>query len=97
MVTPTLKRVQMLLLPEQNKELAEIARAEGRSVADVTREIIKIGLRARKQENEFSRRERAMKRIEALRATMPFLEVDVAEDLRQLREERLEQITNPGR
>jgi len=97
-MTENLKRVQMLIREEQGAALAEIARAEGCSVAEVTRRALDLGLKELKVEDEFTRRARAMKKAEELRAAMRQrrgkpLNIDIVEDLRQMREERIEQLT----
>lgn len=45
-----LHRTHVLLEPEQQKLLADIAHREGRSVSEVTREIIQQGIAQRQQE-----------------------------------------------
>ena len=44
-------RTQILLEPEQHKELAEIARSENRSVSDVVREMLQKQLEERKRQD----------------------------------------------
>ena len=40
----TMQRVQMLLEPRQKRKLAELAKAQGKSIAEVTRQAIDAGL-----------------------------------------------------
>jgi hypothetical protein len=93
----TLRRVQMLLEPKQHALLAQLAKKQGRSVADITREAIAIGLMQLAEQDVLARRAQALKsaddlaeRIQA-RTGRP-LDIDVIEDLRRVREERDEQI-----
>lgn len=44
-----LHRVQLLIEEEQRETLAEIAAREGRSVSDVVREVIRLGLEQRRR------------------------------------------------
>ena len=90
------ERVQMLLEPEQRRALAGIAAREGRSVADVTRQVIRLGLKILDQEDEFSRQEIALQRARETRQQMPLLMVDIVADLHQIREERDDQLYSGG-
>jgi hypothetical protein len=92
-----LKRVQMLLEPQQHARLAQLARSQGKSVADVTRQAIELGLAQLAEEDLLSRRARALKRADQIAARMHARggtrrEVDVTEGLRRLREERDEHL-----
>ena len=40
----TMQRVQMLLEPQQRRKLAELAKTQGKSIAEVTRQAIDMGL-----------------------------------------------------
>jgi hypothetical protein len=84
----TFERVQMLLEPKQRQALSELAQAQGKSVAQITRQAIDLGLQSLQQENELSRRQAALERARELRKSMPLLSIDVVEDMRQMREER---------
>lgn len=95
----TLHRVQMLLEPEQHTILAELAKAQGRSMASVTREVIAVGLAHLGDQDTFARRAQAIRRADALATRIEAraggrLEIDVARDLNELREERDEQIAS---
>ena len=90
-----LHRSQILLETEQHQRIKEIAKQWGRSISDVTRQIVNLGLEKLKEQDEFAKREVALKRATALRNSLPLLDVNVADDLQKMREERLEQIS-PG-
>ena len=47
-----LERVQILLEAKQRRALARIAKREGRSVSDVLREMVELGLEQRLQKSE---------------------------------------------
>jgi len=89
----TLKRVQMLLEPEQDQILRKVASQQGKSVAEVTRHVIDLGIEALEKDDEFNRRELALENAAALRRAMrarrgKMLDADVVADIRQMREER---------
>jgi uncharacterized protein (DUF1778 family) len=84
----SLERVQMLLEPEQRRILREIAEIQGKSVAQVTRQAIDLGLQALQQEQTTAHMQAALERAEKLRQFMGLLNLDVSKDLRQIREER---------
>lgn len=92
----TYDRVQMLLEPSQRKALSEIARCQGKSVAEVTRQAINLGLTAMTQEDEIVKRQLALESARKLRQSKPLLSVDVVGDLRTMHEERDEQTINSG-
>ena len=84
----TLERVQMLLEPRQRRKLVELAKAQGKSVAEITRQAIDAGL---EKLSTIEQRERMLAALEAarkLRDSMPMLDVDVVADIHQMREER---------
>lgn len=94
-----LKRVQMLIKPEQHRTLAEIAHQQGKSIAEVTRTVIDLGLVALEKEDEFNRRKDALERANRLRQKMHQargkpLDIDVALDLAKIREEHDDQLTD---
>ena len=88
-----LERVQVLLEPEQRRSLAEIAKLQGKSVADVTRFVIRLGLQVLKHEDEFTRRQTALVRAKKLRDSMPVLDLDIVENVNQMRRERDDQLS----
>jgi len=91
-----LYRAQILIEQKQRKTLAQIARAEGRSMSDVARELIRLGLEARNDSPEarWRRREKALERAAQLRAEIRErnggkpLELDSVALLQSAREER---------
>ncbi|MCL5986695.1 MAG: hypothetical protein M1371_09085 [Actinobacteria bacterium] len=85
-------RSQILLEAEQRRRIEEVAQQWGRSISNVTRQIVNLGLEKLKEQDEFVKREVALQRATALRNSMPLLDVNVADDLQKIREERLEQI-----
>ncbi len=89
-------RAQILLEPEQHKQLAEIAKRENRSVSDVVREAVAEYVTTQMQESE-SLRERRLKALEKIkehreailreRGGKP-IEIDAVELIHRMREER---------
>ena len=95
-----LYRAQILIEQRQHKTLAQIARQEGRSMSDVARELIRLGLEARNDtpEMRWRRRDRALERAAELNSAIlrrrggrPF-DANVAELIRSMREERVDNI-----
>jgi hypothetical protein len=84
----SMQRVQMLLEPEQRKKLVALARAQGKSIAEITRLAIDAGLEKLTQDEQQVRLNAALKAAQQLRDSMPMLPVDVVTDLHQMREER---------
>ena len=92
----TLERVQMLLEPRQRRKLVELAKAQGKSVAEITRQAIDAGL---EKLSTIEQRERMLAALEAarkLRDSMPMLDIDVVADIRQMREERDHELFSGG-
>jgi hypothetical protein len=92
-----LRRVQMLIEPGQHTMLARLAKREGLSVAEVTRQVITLGLEQLSQKDVLTARDRALQQADELAERIGArvggsLSVDVVEDLRQLREKRDDQI-----
>lgn len=83
-----MQRVQMLLESEQRKKLADLAKAQGKSIAEITRLAIDAGLEKLAQNEQQMRMSAALKAAQQLRDSMPALTIDVAADLHQMREER---------
>ncbi|HYP39415.1 MAG TPA: ribbon-helix-helix protein, CopG family [Chloroflexia bacterium] len=91
-----LYRTQILLEPEQHRELSAIAKREGRSVSDLIREILKNQLEQRRTDNEAATK----RKLDALEGIRKFreevlrenngqpLDFDVVEALNQTREEQ---------
>jgi len=78
----------MLLEPEQRKKLAALAKAQGKSIAEVTRLAIDAGLEKLTQDEQQVRMSAALKAAQQLRDSMATLKIDVVADLHQMREER---------
>ncbi len=96
-----LQRVQMLLEPHQRRKLAELAKARGKSVAEVTRDAINLGLEQMKKDDKQARMQAALAAATRLRESMRQrngmpLEIDPVEDIRQMREERDEELLHRG-
>jgi hypothetical protein len=92
----TMERVQMLLEPRQRRKLAELAQAQGKSVAEITRQAIDAGLETL---STHERQERLLAALEAarkLRESMPMLDIDVVADIHQMREERDNELFSRG-
>lgn len=83
-----MQRVQMLLESGQRKKLADLAKAQGKSIAEITRLAIDAGLEKLAQNEQQMRMSAALKAAQQLRDSMPALTIDVAADLHQMREER---------
>ena len=95
----TLDRFQLLWPKRQRKALTRLAKERGLTLTEMARQAIDIGIRELEQDDEFTRRGRALEEADKLRAQILArnggkpLDLDVAEDLRQMREERIEQLT----
>jgi len=91
-----LYRAQILIEQRQRKTLAQIARQEGRSISDVARELIRLGLEARSEtvEARWRKRARILTRAAQQRAAMRQrrggrpVAIDPAALLQSVREER---------
>ena len=96
----TLDRFQLLWPKRQRQALTRLAKERGVTLTEMARQAIDIGIRELEQEDEFTRRGLALEQAERLRARILArnggkpLDVDVAEDLHQMREERIEQLTS---
>jgi hypothetical protein len=96
------ERVQMLLEPGQRRKLAELAKAQGTSIAEVTRLAIDAGLEQIVQKDTRSRMLSALEAAGRLRESMRKrtgepLHVDVVEDIRRMREDRDEELLDRSR
>ena len=92
-----MQRVQMLLEPEQRRKLAELAKTQGKSIAEITRQAIDVGLAQMAQDDPQARMLAALEAARELRESMRQhngkpLDVNVVEDIRQMREERDEEL-----
>ena len=94
------RRTHLLLEPEQHRILAQIAQREGRSVSDITREIVQEGIDQRQQSYaiEKKRRLQALERARQVRQAMLAarggepLDVDIPALIDELRNDRDDQI-----
>jgi hypothetical protein len=89
-------RVQMLIEPPQHRALKEIAQRQGKSVAEVTRQVIDLGLKHLKSMGEFDRRAEALRRADLLKAKVIQQNVELPDSvavLDGLRQERLDELT----
>lgn len=86
-------RTQLLLQPDLHRRLRQIARREGRSISDVSRELLEDALTRREEERTARlERVRALRRIAEeiqLERGGKTMDVDVVELIREEREERL--------
>lgn len=98
------KRTHLLLEPEQHRILAQIAEREGRSISDVTREIVQAGIEQRQQLYAVERKrhllalERARQVRQAIlaeRGGEP-LKLDIPVLIDELRNDRDDQILSRG-
>ncbi len=92
----TMQRVQMLLEPRQRRKLAELAKAQGKSIAEVTRQAIDAGLEKLGANEQRERMFAALEAARKLRDSMPMIHVDVVADLHQMREERDNELFGGG-
>lgn len=74
-------RTQLLLEAEQYRQVRQLAEARGRSVSDVVRELIDLGLRA--LEDERRRRLRVLDELAALRRRQAAAPADLAAAVRE--------------
>lgn len=91
-----MKRAQMLLDPEQRRKLAELAKARGKSVAEMTRQAIDVGLEKLVAMEQRERMLAALDAAQKLRDSMPMLDVDVVAEIHQMREERDHELYGGG-
>lgn len=63
-----MERVQMILEPRQRRKLAELAKLQGKSIAEVTRQAIDIGLQALDGDHERQRMLEVLEKAQQLRA-----------------------------
>ena len=96
-------RAQILLEPEQQKTLAEIAARENRSVSDVVREAVAEYVAAKTQQEVSQRRRRALEKADRLREKIlrdrggKPIEMDFVALMNQMRDERTHELLDPGR
>jgi hypothetical protein len=100
----TLQRTHILLEPEQQRRLTEIAHLEGRSVSDLARELIQQGLEHRQAEytQEQQRRLAALENARQVRwaihdaGSEAFYQADLVELIHKMREERDNELIQRG-
>jgi predicted DNA-binding protein len=97
----TMQRVQMLLEPRQRRKLAELAKAQGKSVAEVTRQAIDAGLEQISQQDAHDQMRAALEAAVRLRESMRQrnggpLNIDIVHDVQQMREVRDEELIRRG-
>jgi predicted CopG family antitoxin len=92
-----LRRTQILLEPEDYERLADLARREGRSLSEVVREIVHDALGPREERRSPEERQHLLAQLEEVRRHREallaerggaILEIDVADLIRDGREER---------
>jgi len=92
----TLYRAQLLLEPEQHEALIHIARAEGRSVSSLVREIVAQHLAEREDEVRQQRRLQALEELTQLRKQIQeqrgLYRTDFLDQARQERTEEIESV-----
>lgn len=95
-------RAQILLEPEQHQALKQIAKREGRSLSDVAREVIQIGLDIRQSDSEeiWKKRQQAMQELrqirEAVQQAYGTYEGDLIAEARASRDKQSEDVWNEG-
>jgi len=96
------RRTHILLEPEQQEALANIANREGRSISDLTREIVQEGIQQRQQAYASAKKQRlqALERARQVRQAIlddhggiP-LQLNLPEIIAELRDERDAQFIN---
>jgi hypothetical protein len=100
----TLKRTHILLEPEQQRRLTEIAHLEGRSVSDLARELIQQGLENRQTEytQEQQRRLAALENARRVRRAIheagseAIYQADLVELIHKMRQERDDELIQRG-
>jgi len=92
----TMQRVQMLLEPRQRRKLVELAKAQGKSVAEITRQAIDAGLEKLGAIEQGERMLAALEAARKFRDSMPMLDIDVVADIRQMREVRDDELSGRG-
>jgi predicted DNA-binding protein len=100
----TLQRTHILLEPEQQRRLAEIAHLEGRSRSDLARELIRQGLEQRQVEytQEQTRRLAALDNARQVRREIhqasggASYQVDLVDLIQKMRQERDNELIQRG-
>lgn len=92
----TMQRVQMLLEPKQRRKLAELAKMQGKSIAEITRQAIDVGLAQMMRDDPQARMLAALEAARQLRESMLLIDVDLVAELHQMREERDNELMRRG-
>ena len=91
-----LKRAQILLEPEQYKQLAELAEKEGKSISGLVREAVGEYLTAQSAETRKQQRLAALARLDVLRERIReehgVYKGDVIREVREARTKQLDEI-----
>ena len=92
-----MNRYQVLLEPEQRKRLEEIARRERRTIASVLRQALEAGLDAMEDRSEvWQRRMVILEQWRPRLESMPLIETDIIEEMREERQQEMERLLWPG-
>ncbi len=84
-------RAQILLKPEQHRALVEIAQRERRSISEVTRRMIQIGLEVSQNEDAiWAQQRQALEDLREIREKQP--QVYMGDLINEAREERDEEM-----
>ena len=90
-------RMQILLTEEQARALRAMAQAQGKSISALVREMVERGLQE-ERERLLAQQHRALERVRAVRRELeaagvaPLSTDEVVEIIRQMREERTDEI-----
>jgi|GEM_PF-1547441 plasmid stability protein len=89
-------RAQLLMQPDLHRRLRQIARREGRSISDVSRDLLEYALNQREKERTARlERVRALRRVAEqiqLELGEKRIDLDVVELIQEEREERLREL-----
>ncbi len=95
-------RAQILLEPEQHQALQKIAERDGRSISQVAREVIRLGLSAMEQEAEkrWAQRMQALEQLQRLRDEIReqhgVYQGNLVDEVRSERENQLDRTRKKG-
>lgn len=88
-------RAQILLEPEQHQALVEIARRENRSISEIARRLIQIGLEiSQDQVAVWERREKALNQLRKIREQTPLYHGDLINEARDEQDDDTERLWN---
>jgi hypothetical protein len=86
-MTTTFERVQLLLRPDQKKELARRARESKKSMAEITRQLLDTGIQKAREDDEFARTREFITKAAVHRKQMPEVTINMANFINQIRDE----------